>query len=115
VALIKQEHARLGLTLVLTTHEVEELAGLIDTLYVIDEHGQLAARGNPNEVFAMHELLVAANVRPPQLVQLATALAARGIALPASQDPEIIADALAALLHERQCAGDRLPVAPQLD
>jgi len=95
--LLQEEHARLGLTLLLTTHEVEELVGLVDTLYVIGEDGELRARGAPEEIFTMHELLVASNVRPPQLVELATALAARGIQLAPMHDVEAVADAIAAL------------------
>jgi cobalt/nickel transport system ATP-binding protein len=105
--LIGEEHARRGLTLVLTTHEIEELPGRIDTMYVIGEDGTIVARGTPAEIFAQHDVLVASNVRPPQLVQLYAALAARGIDLPLATSPEEVADLL---LAQYQLQRDRVGV-----
>ena len=63
--LITAEHERRRMSVVLTTHEIEELPTLVDTVYVIAEGGMMLARGTPLEIFEQHELLRASNVRPP--------------------------------------------------
>jgi cobalt/nickel transport system ATP-binding protein len=93
---LRLEHTRRGLAFLLTTHEIEELPGLVDTVYVISVEGELVARGTPDEVFAKHDLLVASNVAPPMLVRLAEALRSRGAEVPGANDPEAMADALLA-------------------
>jgi len=93
---LQAEHARRGLAFLLTTHEIEELPELVDTVYVLSGEGQLMARGSPDEVFAQHDLLVACNVAPPMLVRLVEALRARGAELPVAHDPGAMADALLA-------------------
>ena len=93
---LQQEHARRGLALLLTTHEIEELPELVDTIYVLSGDGELVAKGSPGEVFGMHDLLVACNVAPPMLVRLIEALRVRGQDLPVAYDPEAMAESLLA-------------------
>jgi len=90
------EHTRRNLTVILTTHEVEELPGLVDTVHVLGEDGQFMAHGTPSEVFALPEVLLASNVALPALARLFAGLQARGEDLPPSHDPEIVADSLVA-------------------
>ena len=103
--LIQAEHQRRSVTLVLTTHEMEELPAVVDTVYVILEDGTVAARGTPWEIFNMQELLAEANVRPPQLTQLRQALAQRGLETPATFDVAALADAIASATHSHRPPG----------
>jgi cobalt/nickel transport system ATP-binding protein len=93
---LRQEHQRREMAFLLTTHEIEELPELVDTVYVLSGDGELVARGTPDEVFGMHDVLVACNVAPPMLVRLVEALRARGAEVPVANDPETMADALIA-------------------
>jgi cobalt/nickel transport system ATP-binding protein len=92
--LIRAEHEHRGVTLILTTHEVEEVPGLVDTVYLLSEEGELVGRGTPVEIFARHDLLVACNVEPPPLTRLLAALADRGVQIPPSNDPAEVARSL---------------------
>jgi len=95
-ALIRTEHERRGLTLVLTTHEVQEIPDLVDVIYLLSDTGEVVARGAPDEIFARPELLAASNIEPPPLASLVAALAARGEHLPHTSDPNELAAALVA-------------------
>lgn len=94
IRFVLDEHQRRDLTLVLTTHEMEELPSVVDTVFVMLDDGTLAARGTPWEIFRMQELLTEANVRAPQLTQLREALAQRGLETPATFDVDALADAI---------------------
>src|SRR6266540_115337 len=94
--LIRAAHERRRLTVVLTTHEVQEVPDLVDTVYLLSETGQLVGHGSPEEIFARPDLLAACNVEPPPLARLEAALQARGVRLPLLHDPEEMADALLA-------------------
>ncbi len=89
--LIAAEHARRGITVILSTHEVQEVPDLVETVYLLSESGELVGRGSPNEMFAREDLLLACNVEPPPLTRLIAALAERGVQLPATNDPEELA------------------------
>ena len=94
--LIRREHGRRGLTLILTTHEVQEVPNLVDTVYLLSESGELVGRGSPEEIFARQDLLLACNVEPPPLTRLVDALAERGERVPSTNDPEELARSLLA-------------------
>ena len=94
--LIKIEHAQHGITVILTTHEVQEVPDLVDTVYLLSEAGELVGRGAPTEIFARQDLLLACNVEPPPLTRLIDALAERGERLPPTNDPEELASELMA-------------------
>lgn len=94
--LIRTEHERRGITLILTTHEVQEIPDLVDTVYLLSEEGVLVGRGSPPEIFSRQDLLLACNVEPPPLTRLLAALAERGERIPISNDPDEVARALLA-------------------
>ena len=94
--LIRAEHEQRGISLILTTHEVQEVPSLVDTVYLLSEEGELIGRGTPSEIFGRQDLLLASNVEPPPLIQLLGALADRGERIPPSNDPEEVARALLA-------------------
>jgi cobalt/nickel transport system ATP-binding protein len=94
---IKEEHEERGLAVLLTTHEIEELPRLVDTIYVLSDEGSLVARGSPDEIFTQHEMLASSNIAPPVMSRFLAALRARGLDLPPSYDVDEVADALVAI------------------
>jgi len=94
--LIRADHDRRRMTLILTTHEVQEIPDLVDTVYLLSEEGVLVGRGSPPEIFSRQDLLLACNVEPPPLTRLLAALAERGERIPISNDPDEVARALLA-------------------
>ncbi|MDQ3701769.1 MAG: energy-coupling factor ABC transporter ATP-binding protein [Chloroflexota bacterium] len=95
VRLLLEAHARRGMAVVLTTHQVQELPALVDAVYLLGSDGTLLVRDTPRAVFGMRDLLADSNVEVPPLTQLTDALRRRGVEVPATEDPEVIADALA--------------------
>ena len=102
VAMLREAHTRRGMAVLLTTHEVEELTGLVDAVYVLSQESVLRVRDTPEAVFQMPDLLAAANVPVPPMARLLGALRAHGIQL----DPSIFdATELGVVLAERLAAG----------
>jgi cobalt/nickel transport system ATP-binding protein len=96
--MLREAHARRGMAVILATHEVDELADLVDVVYVLAQDGTLRLRESPQRVFQLPEVLEASNVPVPALARLQAALRRRGIRLPPASDPESLAEALEALL-----------------
>lgn len=89
---------REGLTLVLVSHDMEEVARLSDRLYVLQD-GAVAAAGPTREVFGDAARLAAVGLLPPEPVQIVQRLRALGMAVrPDALTVEEAADAVAALL-----------------
>ncbi|HEV2440634.1 MAG TPA: ATP-binding cassette domain-containing protein [bacterium] len=92
---------REGLTLVLVSHDMEEVARLSDRLYVLQD-GAVAAAGSPREVFVDTAGLAAVGLLPPEPVQIVQRLRALGIVVrPDALTVEEAADAVAGLLDGR--------------
>ena len=75
------ELASSGRTVLISTHDVE-LAYRWADLVVLMERGSILARGSPEEVFSDHDLLAAARLKPPALLDLYNELGLRGIVAP---------------------------------
>lgn len=98
---------REGLTLVLVSHDMEEVARLSDRLYVLQD-GLVAAEGLPRELFADAARLAALGLRPPEPVQVVQRL--RGLGMDVRPDAltvEEAGDAVAALLTAQRAGGGR--------
>ncbi|HHT01314.1 MAG TPA: energy-coupling factor transporter ATPase [Firmicutes bacterium] len=93
---IKQLHQERGLTVLLVTHSMEDAATLADRLFVMDK-GQLVMTGTPGEVFAHAETLQAIGLQIPQMAQVLSALAAKG--LPVKLEAYTVADAAREILR----------------
>lgn len=92
---------REGLTLVLVSHDMEEVARLSDRLYVLQD-GVVAAAGSTREVFGDAARLAALGLAPPEPVQVVQRLRALGMAVPRDAlTVEEAGDAVAALLGAR--------------
>jgi energy-coupling factor transport system ATP-binding protein len=73
-------HRDRGLTLVLVSPSMEDVAMMVDRLYVMD-HGRVVTSGTSREIFAQPELLRGYGLGVPQVTEVAEELMARGIHL----------------------------------
>ena len=63
-----------GITLVITTHDINIVPRIADLIYVINK-GKIVTKGSPADVFAEVEMLREANLEPPILTDLFDRLA----------------------------------------
>ncbi|MCI8340603.1 MAG: energy-coupling factor transporter ATPase [Eggerthellaceae bacterium] len=96
--LLKRLHGQ-GMTMVMASHSMEDLAQLCDYLLVL-EGGTIARRGTPAQVFADAGGLHGLGLAPPAPMAFASALRERGFALPHGlYDTPTLAGAIAAALQ----------------
>jgi len=81
VELLSDLHRERGLTFILTTHHVDLLPILADTVYVLADGGRIVASGTPEEVFARTEVLRESAIEPPVLTLLFQRLSRNGLDL----------------------------------
>ena len=97
VALIERLASERGVTIVMSTHDIDSVHELADYAYVLAPGGEIALRGTPAEVFAHADVLARSNIKPPLLAELFEALRARRSDSPEPQlSVSDAADALAA-------------------
>ena len=72
------ELASSGRTVLISTHDVELAYRWADSV-ILMERGSVLARGPPEEVFSDHNLLAAARLKPPALLDLYNELGLRGV------------------------------------
>ncbi|HKX17297.1 MAG TPA: energy-coupling factor transporter ATPase [bacterium] len=95
---IEELRDREGLTIVLVSHDMEEVARLSDRLYVLRD-GTVAAAGATREVFGDADRLAALGLLPPEPVQVVQRLRAMGLSIAGDAlTVEEAGDAVAALL-----------------
>lgn len=63
---IKHMHTTLGITVVLVSHSMDDVARLADRIFVLNK-GQLVCEGTPAQVFAQGDLLVSIGLDVPQI------------------------------------------------
>ena len=81
LALIKRLHTQQGTTVVMVSHNMDDLAALCDRILVLSE-GKVVALGSPAGVFARPDKLEAVGLGLPAAAALAHQLQASGVALP---------------------------------
>lgn len=88
--------AREGLTLIVISHDMSEVAALAETVLALRD-GAMALSGPTEAVFRETEAIEAAGLLPPPLAQVAALALARGLldAEPTSLTAEALAEALA--------------------
>lgn len=88
VSLLVALRQETGLTVIVTTHDVDLVPRLADTVYVLAEGGSIIARGTPEEVFHRREILEISNIEAPALTLLFHRLREAGVDLgsPSSLD-----------------------------
>ncbi|MGF7186289.1 cobalt/nickel transport system ATP-binding protein [Desulfitispora alkaliphila] len=87
VQLLNRLNKSQGTALIVTTHDINLVADIADTIYVISK-GVFMTKGTPEEVFSQIESLKKANIEPPILVELFTRLRDRGFDLSIPFDVE---------------------------
>lgn len=70
---IKNLHDKQGITVILVSHSMEDIANLVDRIIVMSK-GQVILTGAPEEVFKQAELLQNIGLGVPQVTQLANEL-----------------------------------------
>jgi len=83
VALIERLAAERGVTVVMSTHDIDSVHELADYAYVLAPGGEIALRGTPAEVFANADALARSNIKPPILAELFAALRSHDPSAPA--------------------------------
>lgn len=84
-----------GMTVVLSTHDIDSVPEFADYAYVLASGGTIALRGTPAEVFANAATLHASNITPPVLAELFARLREHGDDVPAAA--LTVGDAVSAL------------------
>ncbi len=78
---IKKLHEKRGITIILVSHSMEDVAKLADRLIVM-EKGRVAMTGTPKEVFARVEELEKIGLAAPQISYVLAELKQKGYDLP---------------------------------
>jgi cobalt/nickel transport system ATP-binding protein len=102
VGLLNQLHRLHGVTLVVSTHDVNVVKAMADVVYVLAGKGEIVAQGTADEVFRDAARLKRSNVEPPVLAELFQRLEELGVAL---GRPLQVEDAAQALLAWGKDAG----------
>ncbi|MBS3957105.1 MAG: ABC transporter ATP-binding protein [Clostridiales bacterium] len=75
IALLEHLSVEKGVTVVMSTHDIDSVPEMADYAYVLAPGGAIVFSGTPEEVFSQAELLAAGNIKPPILAELFAALA----------------------------------------
>ena len=78
---IRDMHRRLGITVVLVSHSMEDIAGLADRIVVMNK-GTVAMTGKPVEVFKSAEELKKMGLSVPQITEVCNRLREAGVPIP---------------------------------
>lgn len=78
VELLRSVSREEGAAIVFTSHQLEPVALLADTVYVLNK-GQVAAKGKPIEVFQQQDILEQTRLRAPDLFRLVDLLRQGGL------------------------------------
>ena len=81
--MLEKLHEMEGCTVILVSHNMEDMAEIADTIIVMD-HGKVVLQGSPREVYGQRDLLMGIGLEAPAAMQFARLLEERGIALPGS-------------------------------
>ena len=97
LGMIKNLHARGGITIIMVSHNMDDISTLATRLVVMSK-GRMVLTGTPREVFRRAELLTSVGLGVPQAAQLAKALIDEGYDIPEGlYTQEELTDALLAL------------------
>lgn len=78
---IKKLHDQMGITIILVSHSMEDIANYVTRIIVMDK-GQVVLKGNKYEVFEEVELLERIGLGVPQVTKITSMLKAKGFDLP---------------------------------
>ena len=104
LGMIRELHAAGGLTVVMVSHNMDDISSLATRLVVMSR-GRMVLTGTPREVFQHRELLSSIGLGIPQAAELTQQLIAEGYPLPADlYTPEEVAEALLKLPRKEETA-----------
>ncbi|MCM1283189.1 MAG: energy-coupling factor transporter ATPase [Muribaculaceae bacterium] len=95
LGLVANMHRELGITILLVSHSMEDVAKYVDRLIVLNR-GEIMLDGTPKEVFPHYRELEAVGLAAPQVTYLMHELKERG--LPVGVDATTVEEAAGALL-----------------
>ncbi|HHY82689.1 MAG TPA: ATP-binding cassette domain-containing protein [Clostridiales bacterium] len=98
IALLNRLNKENGITLVITTHDINIVPQIADLIYVIN-NGQIVTKGSPREVFGQVDLLREANLEPPILMDLFDRLHKKGFQLEMPNNMEDAVEQLEKLMN----------------
>lgn len=78
---IRDMHERMGLTVLLVSHSMEDVAALADRIFVMNG-GKLAMADTPDKIFIHSDALTAMGLDVPNITAIADGLRGAGIPLP---------------------------------
>ncbi len=70
IALLNRLHEAKHVSFIMTTHEVEIVPQLADSVYMLVQGGGIAERGTPRRLFSHADVLARSNIEPPVLARL---------------------------------------------
>ena len=104
LGMIRELHAAGGLTVVMVSHNMDDISSLATRLVVMSR-GRMVLTGEPRQVFQHRELLSSIGLGIPQAAELTQQLIAEGYPLPADlYTPEEVAEALLKLPRKEEKA-----------
>ncbi|WP_406670516.1 ATP-binding cassette domain-containing protein [Methanolobus sp. ZRKC4] len=78
ISVIEKMNRELGITVILSTHDVDIVPLFADRVYVI-HHGKIEAEGTAREIFKKHDILENAHLRMPRIAELFELLQESGL------------------------------------
>lgn len=94
--MVSEMHARYGITVILVSHSMEDVAKYVDRIIVMN-HGQVRFDDTPREVFHHYKELEAIGLAAPQVTYLMHEMKERGIDV--STEPTTVEEAKEAILR----------------
>ena len=70
IALLNDLHATKHISFILTTHEVDIVPQLADSVYMLVQGGEIVEHGTPRRLFSRADVLARSNIEPPVLAKL---------------------------------------------
>lgn len=95
IRLLNRINRENGTSIILSTHSIDTVPLIGDTVYLMAGGGEIVGRGSPKEIFAQPELLSRCHIEPPVLGALFFALKKYGIELDVSLTVEEAARTIA--------------------
>ncbi|OGW61422.1 MAG: ABC transporter [Nitrospirae bacterium RBG_16_64_22] len=105
VALLGRIHRERGMTIVLSTHDINIVPPMADEVYLLAAGGEIRHRGKPAEIFAEPARLREVNLEAPILTEVFQGLRERGIRVSIPITPSEAIESLLALLKEGRGEG----------
>ena len=98
INLLNSVNEELGTAIIFSTHNMNTVPLIADTVYLIAEGGNIMGKGTPKEIFSEVESLSKCHIEPPILGELFSELKKRGIDLDVSLTVEEAARTFADIL-----------------